>query len=63
MAEAKGVSTHALVLAALRHKWPNIVHIAGARKIEHVREMAQVVPTVRFTRSELQLIDGMKKGK
>lgn len=57
MALLKGVSPHSLVLAYMRHRWPCIVHIVGARSLDHVEDYYRSVESVRFTETELLILD------
>ena len=60
MASQKGVSPHAVVLAWMRHKWPCILHIVGARQVGRlgvVHEAAQL----SLTEQEIDRISGFKK--
>lgn len=58
MAAAKHTSPEALVLAWMRHKWPCIVHITGARTVAHMAD-ARNAAAVRFTEDELAVIDAL----
>eukprot|EP00041_Stephanoeca_diplocostata_P031168 m.964625 g.964625 ORF g.964625 m.964625 type:complete len:1511 (-) comp23903_c0_seq9:260-4792(-) len=62
MAQRKGVSAHALTLAYIRHKWPNVVHIPGVRTQAHAIDIATAA-TVTFTHSEIVTLDAMKPTK
>lgn len=56
LAIRKRVSPQVLVLAWMRHKYPHILHIFGTRTVEHLRDIIQNVPKVRFTQPELDSI-------
>lgn len=51
-AEAKGFSVHAVALSLIRHKYPCVVHIVGARCAEHVQDTARA-KLVRFKKTEI----------
>jgi len=66
LAKEKGVSLHQLVLAWMRQKYPNIVHIVGCRTKERVDELVRLGKTdgmVLFTQEEVDFIDELKPGK
>ena len=60
MAQMKGVSPHALVLAWMRHRWPCIVHIIGFRNARHLHTLREA-SQLQLDEKELQIIDGLKK--
>ena len=62
MASGLGVSPHALVLAWMRHRWPCIVHIAGARREAHVRDCHASL-RVRLSEQEASEIGAMFGGE
>jgi len=60
MAKSKGISPHQLCLAYWRHKWPNLLVLVGARRIERIQEIEQVF-SVRLTNWEMRQLNGMEK--
>jgi len=62
VAEKKGCSTHAAALALMRHKWPNIIHITGARREDHVRDVASA-RHVHFSQSEVDELWSLKAAR
>ena len=59
MAVRKGVSTAVLLLAYLKHRYPQIIHIPGGRAVEHVRDNQKALG-VRFTAQEMDVLSRMK---
>lgn len=60
MADAKGVSAHALCVAYYRHRYPHMLLIPGTRTVAHAEDVA-AARDVRFTEAELAAVDGMRK--
>ncbi|EKX55181.1 hypothetical protein GUITHDRAFT_98961 [Guillardia theta CCMP2712] len=62
MADRKGFSCEATALASMRHLWPHLIHIPGARTEEHVQDIARG-REVRFTAAELDELRRMKPSR
>lgn len=56
LAEGKGVSVEALVLAWLSHRWPNIVVLVGSRQIANVEDSLSAAQ-VQLSAEELSAIE------
>jgi len=62
MAASKEVSPYALVLAWMRQRFPNIIHITGSRGKQHVLDGAQA-RNVLLSVEELDSISAMKQSR
>eukprot|EP00808_Paulinella_micropora_P013385 g77129.t1 len=62
MARGKGVSTESLLLAYLKHRYPCVLHIPGARTAAHVKDSSSA-KTVRFTRTDMSALDMLRPGR
>jgi len=60
IAKAKGVSPHALVLAWMRAKFPNILHIVGLRELARLEGIREA-HGISLTPTEVETIAAMKK--